>query len=465
MCPSDKGVIVTISEEPSSGLTRRGLIGGALLGISMPAILAASSLGDQNQLSRRFSSSTSAVKELVVGTVVSPWLPQYRVITQMYEKESGVKIILREFPFAGLLTQQINAIQQKSNAFDIFQINEGWVGQFYSQGWLQKLNDIDSHFKWPSGLSELGGIGRWDSSTHQSNLKGDIYGLPINGNVQLLVYRKDLYQKLGLSVPKTFKEAMANGKLAQKEKVARYGYVTRGQGMAGGYAVTFDFEAVLHGNGVEWFAEPGKDWTPTITSAAAIASLDQYKQLLALGPVQPQTIDQNGVMAAIQSGDALQGHMVAGVIPQLEDPAKSSVSGKLGYAVVPAGTKRRSPMSGGWTLGVPVGADKARAKAALDFMNWLVSKKTMTTWGKIGGVITRSDVLRTLGGSGTHPDLAAMSKSLPVLHQGIRYSFGTEMAASTEVNLNRVIAGQMDSKTGLSTIANDLRKIVKAAGL
>lgn len=456
---------MTISEEPSSGLTRRGVIAGALLGISMPAILAASSLGDQNKLSRRFSSSTSAVKELVVATAVSPWLPAYRAVTQMYEKESGVKITLREFPFAGLLTQQINAIQQKSNAFDIFQINEGWVGQFYSQGWIQKLNDIDPNFKWPVGLAEIDGIGRWDSSTNQSNVHGDIYGLPINGNVQLLVYRKDLYQKLGLSVPNTFKEAMANGKLAQKEKIARYGYVARGQGSAGGYAVTFDFEAVLHGNGVEWFAKPGKDWTPTITSAAAIASLDQYKQLLALGPVQPQTIDQNGTIAAIQSGDALQGHMVAGVVPQLEDPTKSSVAGKLGYAIMPSGTKRRSAMSGGWTLGVPVGADKAHAKASLDFMNWLVSKKIMTTWGKNGGVITRSDVLRTLGASGKHPDLAALSKSLRVEHQGIRYSFANDMIASSEVNLNRVIAGQIDSKTGLTAIANDMRKIVKAAGL
>ena len=45
----------------------------------------------------------------------------------------------------------------------------------------------------------------------------------------------------------------------------------------------------------------------------------KYLELLKLGPANPQTVDQAGVIAAMQSGDALQGHMVVSIAPQLED--------------------------------------------------------------------------------------------------------------------------------------------------
>ena len=48
-------------------------------------------------------------------------------------------------------------------------------------------------------------------------------GVPINGNVDVLYYRKDLYEKHGLKVPETWDQLLENvNKLTDK---GLYGYV------------------------------------------------------------------------------------------------------------------------------------------------------------------------------------------------------------------------------------------------
>lgn len=452
---------------PSTPLNRRRFMSMAALGVSMPALatfLSSCSRENQGALGGG-GDAEGKVTELIVATATTPWLEPYREVVRRYEAESGVKITLRAFPFDGLLTQQVNAFQQGSKAFDVFQINEGWVGEFYGKKWVRPLTDIDPAFKWDEQLVEYDGVGRWDPKTQLTGLDGDAYGLPINGNIQVFAYRKDLYEKLGLQIPKTFNEALTIGRAAQQAGAAKYGYLTRGQGAAGGgYSVTFDFSPVLHGNGGDFFVEPGKDWTPRIDDDVAVASLEQYLRLLSLGPAQPQTVDQAQVVAAMQSGQALQGHLVAGVAPQLDDEAKSRVAGKVGYAVIPAGSAGPAPTSGTWVLGIPVGIADERAKAGLAFMQWLVSKQTMMQWAEAGGTVTRTDVLKEASGA-DHPELTAIRDSLQYIHGGLRFPFSTDMLNSTEVNLNQVVAGQKTPKAGLAAIAQDLRAATSKAGL
>lgn len=451
-------------------ISRRTALMAAFAGITAPALASCSS-NNQGSLGGGASPAASAsvggskVTELTVATATTPWLDGYKAIVADYEKQTGVKVTLKPFPFDGLQTQQINAVQQKSNAFDVFQINEGWVGQFYGQGWLTPLKQIDPGFTWDSGVASFAGLSRWDAAQKVTSESGEVVALPLNGNIQLLAYRKDLYEKMGLQPPTTFDEAIANGKRAVAEGLAKYGYTARGQGAPGGNSVTFDFSTVLHGYGVEYVAKPGVDWTPTIAGPDAQSAMAKYLELLKLGPANPQTVDQAGVIAAMQSGDTLQGHMVAAVAPQLADPNKSKVAGKIGYAIVPGGPAGSAPISGAWTMGVPVGLPGDRAQAALAFMKWLVSKPVQTKWGNAGGVITRSDVLGELGKAGTHPDLAAMEASLPKVHAGVRFVFGTKLLQSTEVNFNKIVAGQVSIAEGMTQVATDLTAAVKEAGL
>jgi hypothetical protein len=77
-----------------------------------------------------------------------PWLGSYEEIIADYESETGVRVNLTSFPFDGLMTQQANAAQIGSNAFDLFLLNEQWVGLFYDNQWVQPLTDVEPSFSW-----------------------------------------------------------------------------------------------------------------------------------------------------------------------------------------------------------------------------------------------------------------------------------------------------------------------------
>ncbi len=391
----------------------------------------------------------AAVKELNIPAVEAPWLAQYKTILQKYTKETGVKINVTSFPFDGLLTQEANAAQSGSNAFDAFLINEQWTGQFYDNQWVQKLTDINPDFKWDKNLIEFDGIGRWDSKKRDTSPQGDPYALPVNGNIHEFMYRKDLYAKLGLAVPKTWDEVIANGKKAVAAKQADNGYVLRGK------TPSYDFSSVLYSFKGSFFAnEQSGDWKPTVDTPEFRKALETFKALADIGPKAPQTIAQAEAISLMQGGRTLQGELVTASAAPLEDKKGSNIAGKVGYATTPGNT----PVSGTWVMGVPIGLDKDKAAAVMKFMTWLTSQKTMQAWADDGGVTTRSDV------KSDRPDLKVLVDSADSIRGGFRYTFTPAFLEVTDPALGAYVAGKTSLDETVSTLQSGLTKVVKDAG-
>jgi multiple sugar transport system substrate-binding protein len=451
-----------MTDEP---ITRRdALLRGGVSMAALAAYLAGPAAGGALAAARRAAAGVTGTT-ITVATASTPWLASYQKVVSLYQQETGNQVNLQVFPFAGLLTQQANAIQNKSGAFDVFQINEGWTGAFYDRGWVLPLSAVQPKFAWPAHVIGYDGVGRWDKKARDTSSDGIPYALPINGNAQVLGYRKDIYQKLGLRIPTTFAQAIANGVKAQKAGLVKYGYTTRGMGDRGGNSVTFDFGAVLNGYGADWFRNPDEgDWTPTIDSEAAQEAMATYLKLLALGPQPAQTVGQPQVLAIMQAGQALQGHFVEALAPNLDDPRSSTVVGKIGYAVVPAGVgNKHAPQTGTWVLGIPsVGVSPAQRRAGLAFVEWLVSAHAQQQWASYGGIITRDDVLKTpLAHTGTTRWMRAARYSTPYYHRGIRYPFGPTMTGVTEVRITEMVAGQLSVKDGMRTMAREIGKVAR----
>jgi multiple sugar transport system substrate-binding protein len=401
-----------------------------------------------------------------VPTNSSPWLPSYQKIVQVYQQETGNQVNLRVFTFAGLLTQEVNALNNKSNAFDLMQVNEGWTGQFYDRGWVIPLKEVDPNFSWDKNWMEFQGVGRWDKAKRITTLDGEPMALPMNGNIEVFLYRKDLYDKHGLTPPATFDAAMANGKKIQSSGDVKYGYAIRGQGDIGGYANTFDFGTYLGGYGGDWFVNAGTDWTPAINNAAGQAAAAKWLELATLGPSQPQSVGQTQLTSMMQAGDLLQGVMVDGVFANMDDPNSSKVVGKIAYAVVPAGgANKRSAMSGTWTIGIPPGLPKDRQQAAYAFIKWLMEKQTQMTWAAAGNIPTRADLYSSdLASQDKFRYMKAVNDSQNDIHPGVRYPFSAPMLEVTEKVLTQMAAKQLSIKAALDQIAQQLTKIVADAG-
>ena len=392
----------------------------------------------------------STVTELSIPTADTPWLPGYQAMVAKYEEETGIKIRLVVLPAPELLTAQSAAVQAGSNEFDVFQINEQWTGVFYENGWVQELSSIDPNFEWDPNLIEFEGVGRWDSEIGQTSLTGKAYSLPMNGNLQVLVYKKSVYDQLGLSAPKTWAEVEANGKAAMEAGLVDYGFVPIGRGPAAYY-----FGGLLDSFGGKYFGNSASgDYTPTINSPQTRDALVQFKRLSDLGPDAPQTLGQAENVSVMQSGQGLHSILVAAAATPLENPDQSLVTGDLGYALMPGG----KTVSGTWTLGVPTGLPSDRSKAAYDFITWLTSQSTMQSWVGNGGVITRTDVETDL------PAIQAIIDSADMVVPGFRFPFAPAAYEAISTALGEYLAGSLTVDETLEQLEESLTRVVRDAG-
>lgn len=394
-------------------------------------------------------SSGPAVTEISVATAETPWLGGYQDIVALYEQETGVKVNLQVFPFDGLLTQQANAAQTGSNDFDVFQLNEQWVGQFYDNEWVQALTDVDPGFDWDPALLEFDGLGRWDASARSTSPTGIPYSLPINGNIHLFMYLKSAYEELGLPIPTTWEEVEATGIAAQQAGLTEYGFVPRGR------TPSYDFSALLFSYGGAWFVdERAGNFQPAINSPEGRTALEQYKALADIGPEAPQTIAQAEAVSLMQSGEVLQSALVAAVATPLENPEASLVAGDVGYEVLPG----RTPVSGAWTVAIPAGLPDDRTQAAYDFITWLTSQEAMQAWVEVGGVITRSDVQTD------RPEILKIVESENLIRAGFRYPFTPQFLEATQPVIGEYLAGVISVDEALSQMEANLLEVVETAG-
>lgn len=407
---------------------------------------------------------------LVVPTSQAPWNTAYAKLVQEYQKETGNKVELRNFPNPDVKTQEVNDIQSQKHTFDVFQINEQDLPQFNVNGWVQPFTDVDSGYQPDSQIFSYSNVAKWDSAKKVFDSTGKVTNLPLLGNVDLFVYRKDIYDKLGLSVPTTWDQIISNGQKIQAANAAKYGGVFRTQGVAGTYAATFEFQSLLNGAGGSWFKNQGTDWTPTANTSAGVQAATWLRSLAQLGPAATTTMGQAQVIAELQNGDAAQSFLVAASASQLEDTANSSVAGKIGYAPLPpTPSGNASSATGLWSLAIPAGLPKERAKAALDYITWMTSQKAQTLFAQYGGIPVRGDSYNPAGISPAQQQafdaVKATAAKLPETFTSLRYTFSTDMLNATEPALQNIAAGKASPKDGMDQIQGQLQTIISKAGL
>lgn len=105
---------------------------------------------------------------------------------------------------------------------DIVQINQGWsdMGAMVEGGLLVDLTPYVSKYGWDKKISASLRARNSFSSDGKHFGVGNLYGVPPTAELVGVYYRKDIFQKLGVSVPKTF------GEFEEILKVAKEGGYT-----------------------------------------------------------------------------------------------------------------------------------------------------------------------------------------------------------------------------------------------
>jgi multiple sugar transport system substrate-binding protein len=391
----------------------------------------------------------------------SPWYAGFEKLVNQYQQKTGNTVKLARTPFAGMLDKSRNAVQASESEFDILNLNEQWYMQFYAKGLVTPIKQIDPNFKLDPQIIEYEWATRWDPKVGYSSPNGEIYGLPINGNIILLYYRKDLFAAQGLAAPKTWADVEA---AAQKLKGPNMsGFVVRAN------PPNWEFQAWLAGYGGNIIKLDDKtgEWEVTLNSPQALQALNMWLKLgRDYGPANYADNGQAEMAALMASGKVAQTILVCAAASDFDNPEKSTVVGKVAAVPVPGATAgSNATMSGIWVMGIPNNLPMARKQAALTFLNWALSKDAQLFYAQSGAIPVRQDVYVEMAND---PKVGwwmkAMADSTPFIHAQPRLNETPQIVEVIDRRLKQALISEITPQQALAEGAKEIHKILTTAG-
>ncbi|CCV03962.1 putative ABC transporter, periplasmic binding protein [Mesorhizobium metallidurans STM 2683] len=253
-------------------------------------------------------------------------------------------------------------IATKGGQYDVMTIGTYEVPIWAKQSWLLPLDKLGDDYDTKDIIPAIsGGL----------SVDGKLYAAPFYGESSFVMYRKDLMEKAGLTMPDAptwdfIKQAAdkmtdrANG----VNGVCLRGKAGWGENMAFLTAMSNSF-------GARWFDE---NWKPQFDQPEWKNTLQFYVDLMkADGPEGASSNGFNENLALFQQGKCGMWIDATVAASFVSDPKNSTVADKVGYALAPDnGLGKRGNWLWAWSLAIPAGTQKA--EAAEKFVSWATSK-------------------------------------------------------------------------------------------
>jgi multiple sugar transport system substrate-binding protein len=305
-------------------------------------------------------------KELFLLLTKHPWIEVLEKQIPEFESLSGMKVkweTLPEIQARQKLTVEMTAGSSGVDAF--FTSLHVEKKRFWKAGWYQALNRFleDKSLTSPDyDWNDF--VGGAKSQVTQPD--GSISALPAFVDPWVLFYRKDLYAQKAWKPPKTLAE-MEQHAQGFHAPPGLYGFVARG--LKNANAPAWDW--VLFSMGGNFQTKEGK---ASIDTKEAVAAMDYYAGMLRrFAPPGVVNFNWYECSAAFMQGQVALYFDGVNFANQFEDPAKSKIAGKVGYAVLPAGPGGHfSPIFG---TGMAVSANSRNKEAAYLFIQWATNKQ------------------------------------------------------------------------------------------
>lgn len=273
-----------------------------------------------------------------------------------------------------VLRQRVTTdIATKGGQYDILTIGTYEVPIWTKQKWLMPLTKLGSNYDVEDLLPSI----RSGLTTD-----GTLYAAPFYGESSMVMYRKDLFEKAGLTMPEAPTWAFvadAARKLTDK-KAELYGICLRGKA---GWGENMAFlSAMANSFGASWF---DMNWKPQFNTDAWKKTLTTYLGLMKdAGPPGASSNGFNENLALFQSGKCAMWIDATVAASFVSNPAQSKVADKVGYALAPdTGLGKRSNWLWAWSLAIPASSKKGDAAQA--FISWATSKEYLDLVAKEEG--------------------------------------------------------------------------------
>ena len=314
-----------------------------------------------------------AQTELVIATVNNGHMIEMQKLSKNFEQahpDIKLKWVTLE---EGVLRQRVTTdIATKGGQFDVMTIGMYEAPIWGKKGWLQELKtdaayDVDDLL--PAVRNGL-------------SIDGKLFAAPFYGESSMLMYRKDLADKAGITVAAnpTWADIKTLASKIHDPKNGVYGICLRGKP---GWGDNMAFLSTLVNTfGGQWF---DMQWKPQLESKPWKDAITFYVDLLKnYGPPGSSANSFNEILALYNEGKC--GMWIDATIAAsfITDPKQSKVADKVAFAQAPTmNTPKGANWLWAWALAVPSGTKKQ--DAAQKFVSWATSKEYIELVAKTNG--------------------------------------------------------------------------------
>jgi len=381
--------------KPSQTTSRRRAL-GMTAGLGLAAGLATG---------RSAVAQTTAPMTLNMACMNDPFATVLVRLAPLYAQRTGVRVNVDILSYPELLSRITADFVGRTRNYDLSTMDIVWAGQFAEAGHTIELGPMIQRDSAEIGLDDIYqaailGIG---------NFRGRQIAFPFAAYVNVLAFRRDVYERAGLQPPQTMEELISSAQRLTDAPNNMYGWAANGRR---GPPVAQDwmtYNAQIGGSIL------GTDGRPAINSPANARSLTVYRDLFRISaPPGAVNYDWAARHEAFRQGIVAQHQIWTISIPSYENPEISRIVGRTGIMLAPtaAGMAKRYGI-GGWGLAINAGIDERRREAAWGFVKWASSAEVQRQFLDANvGVFTRKSVVNDPALRARFPFLSVVDESL-----------------------------------------------------
>ncbi|MGH3648955.1 MAG: ABC transporter substrate-binding protein, partial [Micromonosporaceae bacterium] len=264
---------------------------------------------------------------VTIATVANPQMQDIEKLSNEFEKDhpdTNVKFVtLPENELRDRVTQDIAT---KGGQYDVVTIGTYETPIWAKNGWIAKLTDR-------AGKGDYDVDDLLTPVREALSYQNDLYAVPFYGESSFLMYRKDLFQKAGLTMPEkpTWEQVAGFAKKLHDPDNKISGICLRG--LPGWGEVLAPLNTVILTHGGQWYDE---SWNAKLTSPETKQAVKFYVDLVRnYGEPGAPNAGFSECLTATGQGNAAMWYDATVAASLLEDEKTSKVAGKMGYVPAP----------------------------------------------------------------------------------------------------------------------------------
>ncbi len=303
-------------QRPATTARRTRVVAIAATALTLASVLSACGAGG----------SSSGSKSINVLMVNNPQMLELRALTAAnFTKQTGIKVNFVPKVEQDMRDTASTEFANQSGTYDVATLSNFEIPYYAKAGWVADMQSIaaDKAFNQADILPSM---------TEALSANGKLYGEPFYGESSFLMYRKDVFQQAGLTMPAdpTWDQVASFADKIKKTVPGMSGICLRG--LAGWGDNLAPLTTVVNAFGGAWF---DTNWKAQVNTGGFKKAANFYVNLIRKdGEAGAATFSFPQCLAAVQGGKAAMWYDATSAAGPLE-ASNSPVKGKMGYVSAP----------------------------------------------------------------------------------------------------------------------------------